>query len=101
MANNELDELIKERNLPTVIDEKANQESRDLVARSKRDRREQNAVHWSFIIILAVIVVGFGAAIMTRVLHLVLPERYCWLDDDHLKRINEFIMTGGIGGTVS
>ncbi len=89
--------LIKEGSTP-VSDTQALEESKDLASRYKRSRREQNAMHWAFIIILWIIVAGFGFAILTRISMMILPDRYCWLSDEHLKSLNDFITTGGIGG---
>lgn len=90
----DLNLIAETQNLPHT-DKTAFQESVDLYS---RNRREQNALHWCFIVILWIIVIGFGIAILTKFLHMVLPEKYCWLDEDHIKKLNEFITTGGIGG---
>ena len=90
----ELD-LISENQNPPPSDSRAIRESTDLYS---RNRREQNALHWCFIVILWVIVIGFGVAILTKFLHMVLPDNWCWLNEDHIKKLNEFITTGGIGG---
>lgn len=81
-----------------ISDTQAIEESKDLISRAKRNRREQNALHWAFIILLWIIVSGFGLAILVRIGSILLPDQYCWLNEEHLKKLNDFITTGGIGG---
>lgn len=89
--------LINETN-PPLSDTQAIEENKDLISRATRNRREQNAMHWAFIVILWIIVSGFGFAILVKLATILLPDRLCWLSPEHLKNLNDFITTGGIGG---
>lgn len=79
-------------------DPRAKQELEDLLSKSKRDKREIDSQHWAFVILLWILVLGFASVVVIYILHIVLPVRYCWLDEAHLSKLTQFLTTGGIGG---
>ena len=91
--------LIKEPQ-QIVVDSKAKEENRDYVSQARRRRREQNTLHWAFLGIVWIAVLGVAFVLFAKLSHLVLPPRFSWLDDAHLKKLDEFLTTGAIGGTV-
>jgi len=91
-------DVIKEISKNLQIDAQAEQESKDLISGHKRNRREQNAMHWAFVLILWIIVFSFCAAVIIKILHMFLPDQYAWLNEIHLKKIDDYIFAGGVGG---
>jgi len=97
--SSDLASLIKEPQ-QVVVDSKAKEENRDYVSQHRRIRREQNTLHWAFLGIVWIAVVGVAFVLFAKLSHLVLPPKFSWLDETQLKNLDEFLTTGAIGGTV-
>jgi hypothetical protein len=92
-------EQINEPLIPQV-DSKAKEEVKNWTSESRRKRREENVVHWGFVILVWAVFIGVTFVVISKISHLVLPTKYHWLDEVHLKKIDDFLTTGTIGGIV-
>ncbi|MGB8191040.1 MAG: hypothetical protein WCF67_03930 [Chitinophagaceae bacterium] len=91
---------ISEPDLPILVDERAREESKDYISKSRRKRREQNTMHWGFVVLLCIAVMGVAFVLIARISHLLLPAKYYWLTEEQITKLNEFLTTGIIGGTI-
>ncbi|HKP32594.1 MAG TPA: hypothetical protein VJT83_07700 [Chitinophagaceae bacterium] len=91
--------LFKETNPPSV-DVRAEEERKNIIARTRRNRREEGAKHWAFVSLIWLVVGCVGIAFLMKVCHILLPEDYYWLDEVHLRKIDEFLTTGILSGSV-
>jgi len=93
--------LLKEPVPPTEVDVRAREERLNLSARSKRLRREEGAKHWGLVFLIWLVFICVGLVFICKVCHLFLPVNYQWLDDIHLRKIDEFLATGVLSGGVT
>ncbi|GAA4327892.1 hypothetical protein GCM10023149_31620 [Mucilaginibacter gynuensis] len=98
MAENDLDR-ISENQHPRP-DYRANLENRALYKKHIREARRFGAINWCFIIFVWVCLISVGGIIVIKILHVLLPQQYCWLKKEQLDNINDFFVDGSIGGLV-
>lgn len=91
---------IRESGVPRS-DEQARLEEDDLMPRRRRRLNQSEKVaHWIKIGILILFTLLFVAAIVVRVLHLILPENRRWLTIEQVAYMDEFFVHGTIGAIV-
>jgi hypothetical protein len=82
------------------IDERAKQELQDFISENNRTNREKNTKHWAFVFLMWVGTVAVALVLFAKVYHLLCAHNYAWLDKDQLNKIDEFLTSGIIGGSV-
>jgi hypothetical protein len=98
MATDDLDKIADN---PSVHpDTKANLEAEKLFKKHRRELRRFGALNWCFIVLVWVCLISVGGIIIVRILHMILPDKYCWLTKEQLSNMSEFFFDGGIGGIV-
>ncbi|MDP9078647.1 MAG: hypothetical protein M3O71_14545 [Bacteroidota bacterium] len=98
MADNNLDKITEASTV--APDNKANLEYKDLFHKHIRDKRRFGAINWCFIIFVWICLISVGGIIVIRILHMLLPSKYCWMTKEQLSGMNEFFFDGGVGGLV-
>jgi len=83
-----------------IIDERAKQELKAFVSENNRTNREKNVKHWAFISLMWVGTIAVAFVLFAKVYHLICAHDYAWLDKDQMNKIDEFLTSGIIGGSV-
>ena len=96
MASDELNKINEGQ--PVKPDRRAFQEEKDY--RYLGQKRRFGALNWCFIVFIWVCVISVGGIIVIKILHILLPSKYCWLAKELLANINDFFVDGSIGGLV-
>ena len=63
-----------------------------------RSEEKKDEIHRLFIYIVRTMVVVVGVVFVVRMLHFILPKDCCWLSDEQLKAIDNFVAHGAVGG---
>ncbi|MBC7652797.1 MAG: hypothetical protein H7101_13715 [Deinococcales bacterium] len=91
---------IYESSVPQKIDPKAQAELKAIIAETNRDIREKGLKHWCFLALLVLGALGVIIVTIVKILHLILPEQYKWLNQEQISKIEEFLTSGVIGGSI-
>ena len=79
-------------------DADARKEQKDLFGDQKRVEEKKDAIHKIFLFAIRVITGVVLVLFVCRMMQSILPEKYCWLNEDQKKSIDDFIFHGAIGG---
>ena len=82
-------------------DAKAKLEEKRLFGDAVRSERYKTCIH--YIQIIGAIILGVTAisVIATRMIYLVLPEKWRWLSADQIHDLDHFMFSGTIGGAIT
>ena len=80
-------------------DDKAQKEedALDLTPDQQRDDHKKQVWHTIFIWGLWIFAVCLGIMFVVRILHIILPARFCWLTDAQISSLNEIVFSGLVG----
>jgi hypothetical protein len=71
--------------------------ARDVGRLEKLKQTLHEAVRW----IIVVLAFGIAGCILVRILHLVLPESWLWLDEPRIEEIDHLLLSGALGALLS
>ena len=92
--------LVREPNPPSYSDKRAKLEEDKYFNQSRRDEATKKHVHIAIIAMLWVTFSAFSIVFLIRIIHLIIPLNYHWLDANQLQGIDKLIFSGAIGGFI-
>jgi hypothetical protein len=82
-------------------DVQSGKENTELFGDLQRDEHLKHTLHGVFIYLIRVVGFCFIGIFVVRVLHYVLPARWCWLTDLQLQGIDKSFFSAVLGGLIS
>ena len=61
------------------------------------ERSKKHAVHWVWLIFIYALLICGIAALVVTVLNYLLPDKYCWLNEEKLHTLTSIYLAGLIG----
>ena len=95
-----VNQLIREPKQDLSEDSQAREEQKNYVSSAQRTRREENSKHWAFVVLIWVVVLCVILAFLFKVWHILMPDSVCWLSEAQISKINDFLTTGVLSGSV-
>ena len=82
---------------------KAKKEEKQLFKEAEKERLNSKANHFHRVFLAALWIVGLGLAMVfaVRVLHMVLPESWHWLNADQVRQADSWLFGGVVGSLFS
>jgi hypothetical protein len=65
-----------------------------------RQERARQHLHNVFICFIWIAGMTFITLFIVRMLHFILPDAYCWLEDSRIQAIDKSLFSGAIGGLI-
>jgi hypothetical protein len=81
------------------LDTISQQEDQDRIGRHKRRRREENTMHWAFVLLVWAVSFSVLIAFLLNTWHVLAPGSLCWLGNLEIQKVQQFLTTGVLSGT--
>lgn len=83
------------------VDSRAKEEEKTFSAKAKITRQKERGLHIAFLVLVWTGVSLFVVVLVAKVCQMALPADYCWLDEAHTKKLDDFLTSGVIGGAIT
>jgi hypothetical protein len=81
-------------------DDLSRQEESKFSADATRYDEKKQVIHVAFIWFIRVAAFVMIIVFVVRMVHFILPEKYCWLSAEQIQGLDKFLFSGALGGLV-